>query len=655
MTETRLRAPEILRVRVHGVKLYNDGETLDVELTKPISAFVGANGIGKSTLLALINFGMTGLVPDANSSFQSVEEYVGKKSSFATSYFSGRVDEFARQTASVCVTFRLGTQTFEVERGLFEGRLVRSFSVTNAESGDRRSESDDLSSSSDLALAFQTAVVEAAGLANFEQFGFWQLFLMTFDERRHLLFWDEKTIQSALMIALGRSPQDAVEAEGLTRNIERQDSLARNARWRATQATNKRRKLAQKSSNGAGFTDEEMLALREQHELLQAREANCRRGLDEAETSLRDTARSVAELAIAESELEQTYLRRFSRPEERRNPIDSSLLQTILVGGKCGLCGAETHNLGHNVREALESHICPICDSAVDLTEGANSDHAELVELDSRLAETTKNVQEARAKYLRIREEVESLSREWKVSSQELNDFLSTNTGVLDTERAQDQIAAIERYDHEIAEAMRDAEKYRQVRDDFRSRLEPIIVGLVEAYALIEKQFVPNFRRLAEQFIGRSVDVEFERRGAHIGLRFALEGQSRRNASELSESQQFFLDIALRMSIIQTFVRDRSTLLIDTPEGSLDIAYETRAGMLFDQFAKTGHSLVMMSNLNSSNLLGQLTMSSSTDEMEIFKMVDWSRLSEVQIESSTLFDEVYLDLEERLQSSGEPG
>lgn len=54
-----------------------------------------------------------------------------------------------------------------------------------------------------------------------------------------------------------------------------------------------------------------------------------------------------------------------------------------------------------------------------------------------------------------------------------------------------------------------------------------------------------------------------------------LLGTARTDSSQLFEIQRFFPDIALRMAlaIYLSKKNNEATLLIDTPEGSLDIAY----------------------------------------------------------------------------------
>lgn len=648
MTKSPRYSPFLTRLEVEGVKLYNDGALLQLDLTKPISAFVGANGIGKSTLLALANFALTGLVPNPSASFQSVDEFTERTSPFAAAYFSGRVDESERDRARVTATFSLGDSTFEVTRGLFEGRLVRSFHVSGVRQPSNL-DSPATESQSDLAIGFQEAVVRSSGLANFDQFCFWQLFMMTFDERRHLLFWDERTLQSALLISLGRDPKDAIEAESLTRNIERQESLARNARWRATQATARRSRLSRKVAGANEMSDHELLNLHEHREALEQASAETKQRLEATEVALRDSSRMVAELAIAESSLERSYLTEFSSRKVGKDPRNHSIITSVIRDGLCELCGTHTHTLSHRVTSLLSDSKCPICESQLSTAvEDLSLDN--LAKLDRQLSSARSELEDARSEFHRLRDEATQSARNWEIAFRNLEEFLSSNATALEPNTMDTFSDQLLQLDREIASAMRDVETYRTSRDGYHDLLEPIIEGLVDGYEEIEKIFVPNFRRLAEQFIGRTVDVEFERRGVNIGLRFALDGQSRRNATELSESQQYFLDIALRMSLLQTFVDDHCTLLIDTPEGSLDIAYETRAGMLFNQFSNSGHSIFMLSNLNASNLLTKLATLSTGATMNIFKMIEWSRLSDVQLESADLFDVEYDRLDLALQN-----
>jgi hypothetical protein len=129
-----------------------------------------------------------------------------------------------------------------------------------------------------------------------------------------------------------------------------------------------------------------------------------------------------------------------------------------------------------------------------------------------------------------------------------------------------------------------------------------------------------------------------------------MEGTRRQSTTELSESQRFFLEIALKMALAQHMSNDGSPagLLIDTPEGSLDIAYEARAGDMFADYAQAGFNLLMTANINSSQLLKRLADRCGSALMELVRMTEWTSLTEVQAAEEHLFDGAYADIEARL-------
>jgi len=109
----------------------------------------------------------------------------------------------------------------------------------------------------------------------------------------------------------------------------------------------------------------------------------------------------------------------------------------------------------------------------------------------------------------------------------------------------------------------------------------------------------------------------------------------------VSESQRFFIDIALRMALSEFMAEGAATLLIDTPEGSLDIAYEARAGSMFSNFVLEGNRVLMTANLRSSQLVLRLAQLQKSAGMQVVRMTDWTDLSEVQQSEEALFTEAY--------------
>jgi hypothetical protein len=92
-------------------------------------------------------------------------------------------------------------------------------------------------------------------------------------------------------------------------------------------------------------------------------------------------------------------------------------------------------------------------------------------------------------------------------------------------------------------------------------------------------------------------------------------------------------------------------LYIDTPEGSLDVAYEARAGSMFAEFVRLDNDLLMTANINSSQLLLRLAEQCGRESMQLVRMIDWSQLSDVQAEHELLFESAYGDIEAALDGS----
>ena len=138
-----------------------------------------------------------------------------------------------------------------------------------------------------------------------------------------------------------------------------------------------------------------------------------------------------------------------------------------------------------------------------------------------------------------------------------------------------------------------------------------------------------------------------------LQLIIEMQGIARRQTHQLSESQKFFLDIALRMALAR-YMSDpeaKACLFIDTPEGSLDIAYESRAGEMFARFVENGHDILMTANINSSQFLKKMATRCGKSKMTLHRMTSWAELSTVQQEEEQLFNEAYEAIENLLESA----
>ena len=117
--------PTLRRVRLQDFTIYSNQRTVDVELQQGVFCLAGANGLGKSSFLAAINFGYTGRAVNPQRSFKSVREFYEESLDYSRGFFDGRVNELDRETARISLVFDLGPHSYHITRGLFAPDRLR--------------------------------------------------------------------------------------------------------------------------------------------------------------------------------------------------------------------------------------------------------------------------------------------------------------------------------------------------------------------------------------------------------------------------------------------------------------------------------------------------------------------------------------------------
>ncbi|MFF9004610.1 AAA family ATPase [Streptomyces goshikiensis] len=653
--ERAVRLPVIHNLELSHFTLYQNRNRISVNFGEGVFCLAGANGLGKSTFLAILNYAVTGIVASPNQKFQSAKEYHQDSIKYAQGYFQGRVSELYRNDAEVTVEFSVGSSAYKVTRGFFEPQEIRRLEVS---SGDTVQlwELDGNHGLDGAAIhdEYVTAILRDTGLAGFEQLVFLQHFLVTFDERRHLLFWDsQEAILYALYLVFGVDPAKVADAAEWARKAERLESQARNAQYQATTARDNRNEVLKRS----GPDTLPNMDLLDQHERLVANQLKKQRILETKTAEVEDARLRVSILAAESTTLRRDYNKSFaSRFDSPVTPAQHQLIAQLLDSCECSVCGRTGDEVTHAARHALESHKCPLCrlelPSPIDQGDEA---FGQLEDLDSKLADVKKALSAAQASFERLNTELSSSRADLVEVTDTLRAFEQENAEELKHEKLPSDTDAItkilQQYDDERREATRRRDDFRTRKEEYRRRLAPIQKELAEKYSAAELEFVPTFQRLAHQFLGLDLEVQMYERARGPELVLTINGTRRRETSQLSESQQYFVDIALRMALVQYLVGEGGVggMFIDTPEGSLDIAYEGRAGQMFGQFVTQGNRLIMTANINSSQLVLRLAEKCGARRMHVERMTAWTTLSEVQAESEALFDEAYTRIEKALE------
>ena len=478
--------------------------------------------------------------------------------------------------------------------------------------------------------------------------------MCAFDEDRHLLLWDSVALTNALYLAFGSDTAHAAEANDLKRDVERFGSRARNSRFAARQSLDEANRLRKALQGDDGEEGPEEVTVKSFTQLNERVDDAVQR-VHRKDVELRKAEAMVADRSAGLTELQLEYDDTFAARAVgsliiRHHP----LVRSTLRSDRCAVCATE--GVGDEVQRAVDENVCPLCGSGVTRAVDDGATVEKLKVLDQGIEVVRAELSKSLDRRGRLKDDHET-SVQAEAAAREARDaFLAENPSVdryVNPDTEPDALnAAIER---QLAEAERfNSQSKREYgeRDRARRALHKIERKLQTQFDQHSERFTELFRTYAEEFIGLSVDIELEhRKGKNetgFELLLSLEDQARSRPDDVSESQRFFLDIALRMALAEFISATNATLLIDTPEGSLDITYEARAGEMFSNFANRGNAILMTANLRSSALLRRLAERQKRKKMQIERMTDWTDLSEVQRQEEQLFVEAYEEIEEAL-------
>jgi len=644
-----LRFPILQRLKLTHFSLYTLTDTIEFNFDAGIVCLAGANGLGKSTFLQIVGYGMTGVVPKPSQKFVSVDDYYRDVRTFTRDYFDGRILPEDHDTAEIELEFQVDTKRITITRGFVESESLRGLTVVSAEGTQEYVDS----SPEERHAVYEKLLIDVVGLGSFREFVFVQSFVLTFDERRHLLFWDPKVLETCLLIFVGVNKNQRAEAERLRREVERSSSRVRNFSFDIKQVKDRLTSLESALQKTKGDADDAKTY--EEYEDLNERAKTAADEVVLMDEKIRDSKLAIADSAARSSALRNEYNTEFAhRLAVKKSSRQHPYVQQAILEGKCEICGADDSAVALAVKQRIASNHCPFCGTKLLVGKEDSKMMARLIELDAALAREKKildsnsmRVNQLEAERLRRIEERNAIERELK-QFEEKNKNIVTRGDKAGTDLAglkkiyEEQIQGITRQrDDEREHGKKTTQEYRAAQ----SKLE-------QQYLNVREKFVPRFNSLARLFLGVDLDIALESR-ENVTLVLEVAKTKRHSEYQLSESQRFFIDIALRMAFAQFASPDGNgaPLYIDTPEGSLDLAYEAQAGEMIARFATEGHKVFMTANINTSQLLRSIAGHSKECGFAVQRLYRWTEMSAVQEKQESKFEET-LDKIEKLAKRG---
>jgi len=606
---------------------------LEVAFQPGLTLVLGANGLGKTTLVTMLFRMCTGPVELSKLSsgdLGAFKQQTKKLSAADRRLFADRVNDNA-ETASATLTLELG----QVE-------LTLTRSLANLELTALSCDGEEAPLTEDK---FQSLITEHSRVSHFAD---WILILrhitFYFEERRSLV-WDPSA-QRQLLRLLFLPPAASKDWSDVERDV-----LQRDSRMRNLQNTLGKEEAALTESEDAANSDldvrGELAALEDLQRIDQPRLD----GLNDqvlavaaAQQSARlGTLRAESDRDSAYRDLERRQLTAIAAAFPDTGDTARYLLAQMISEDECLACGSHSPRAAKELQKRIGEQRCVICNSkmseapkkvggvrgipkAIKALASAETRLAaarELrssadIELDQLLAEISELEGSVSARRARIAtlasqlppEEAELLKERQDLSAMRVR--LESQKRELKA-RGKDLTKLIKRIGADIVARKGD------VQEAFQEYAEGF---LLETASLAWR---PHKDRVGES--GPAIDFpnfELEMGGADFPSPVRREGPQ-----QVSESQREFIDLAFRMALIRVAgIGGVGSIVIDAPESSLDAVFVTRAADVLTRFAADGgNRLLITSNLIEGDLIPELMRESKIKSSSSKRVVDLLKIA----------------------------
>lgn len=645
--------PVITKVIINHFSLYSKQNFIEIDMDKPVFCLAGANGLGKSTFITILNYALTGIVRNPKRSFSadnSIPAFYSKNKAFANKYFEGRIDEKSRDVADVEVHFRIGEYAYVLKRGFFDVEELRFFSRTKIGEYSYESETIELELGDELCESYMSSLTEDTGLSEFSQFAFLQHYVLTFDETHQLLFWDKEMMERVLYLFFGVDAKTAHLADGLRKKYKKLTSDSSNLQWDITQAIRELERIVSLASGTSNASETSKEAI-EQYELHTEQLTEAVTQLESYKHDIKQVQLEIADYSLNLYTLKREYEELFEKTLQSDSTIeaDPKIIEIIKTLQFAINESGEIQNILNLLVAYIQGNHAP---KKMGKRKGLDEIFNSLEQLDQKIAELKVKLDDSNERESRVLKEQTELEKYISKVKTKLLKIEDENDNFLNNlykDKGDDITDLVSRFKEQIENLKKKKEQSLEGKRATKSELKKLEKNLKKFYQDAEEKFIPLFNEYAESFIGLELNIWLQSYDKGMTLDLEVNDTRRKEAYQLSESQRYFLDIALRMALIE-HASTECSLMIDTPEGSLDIAYETKAGKMFADFSTKGYQLLMTANINSSELLKEIALNCKNEGMILERMIYWTTLSQVQIELENKIENAYNEIEEILNS-----
>lgn len=621
---------QTIEIRNFGIFPGTDQEPgIKRDIDAGVTLIAGINGLGKTTLLMVILRMLTGPCDLTGSGLpvvgSTLPESAPRLNRDALRFFAQRVAGDARgATASLAVRF--GPHEFTLTRRLDNLQLI-----------DARIDGRPLAALDEV--HYQAAVREMMGLSSFVDVLLVLHHTIFFPEGRPGALWD-RNAQRQLLRAILLPPEAAAKIAELERQVGSADSAARNTSAQLYTARQNLEEAQALQAAAPGVRAE----VKSKQTLFQAAEGR-QAALDERRKTVTvemravelDLERARIDLDEARRAVERLKYESISRVFPKLEDAALLTVLTLLSSGDCLVCGAHAEQAKADLEALLARGDCPVCESPPSEQANVIAPHeveaSRLQKLRRRLAKSIDAEAGLASRNAALRTEYDMIINEAKTLSTEL-DQLDRDLKGLDAKlpRPTQEVLDLQAGVKTLETALERLKTRRAVHAaELRGVLGLVQTAAEEKTGILEDAFgryavalLSEEARLVRDTVEAGIAQQDE---AFAVPSFFAEMTSatkpglsrRRSPGDVSESQRELIDLAFRFALLEAAeAAGASTLVMETPEASLDEYAMERVGKALFDFAQIGENrLVATSNLTNAGMIAWLFGGPSKSKAEL--------------------------------------
>lgn len=623
MIEFNYYLPKIKWLKIENFDLYQC--PLEIEMSDKLNIIFGTNGLGKTTLLNIIQYSIIGPYKGKVEVRNYKDQQKSRRPMFEKDYFKNRM-QLPSNKAVVEVEFSIANDTFLTRHSLYSHRLI-SFSINGEKNEEKEKELDYekyerkyFSSSNDSQLGeslinkYHEAVIKSSGFPDINSFILMMTEIMFFSEARNFAFWDENL--SKLVLSKFMPREKYFEYSETQKLIKKYDSQSRLKSYKMSM-------VKDFLGEDLNKTPEEEYSI-EDLEKVESKIKIINKKVDEARELLnrrnkeRVQNRSEADKLRTEiAELEKKWYGNIF-PSSYQEFYDKFV--PVINSGMCPFCGANHIEFNTDILQ------CFFCKSTIHINTETDLTAIEI---------NQKNLQIRKKKldliYEQLKNEIDNIKE--SIRSEE-SKLLKITDEQLKIKRKIDIISNDNIIKYRQLE--REKEHYLNLLEKTKQKEVRLANDIDLSIKRVFKNFSEIFYKYAYSFLGNDSKIRLELVGSgeNTLFKFYLNNSPRESEDSLSESQRIFVDMAFRLATLEFFHKD-TYFMSETPDSTLDYFFEGHAVDTFNSYIKSGNTLFLSANARNSSLVS-LLIKKNSDTIKIINLLEISRLA----------NEHYKDIEE---------